>query len=79
LTKSNSHQPSDVARLPQVLFGGSAIMAMIAMLAAVTYAVGEFTGGDWITIPQMLRVHGEANALGFVLCNLLAWKVAVSE
>lgn len=64
-----------VARLPQILFGGSALMAVIAMLAAVTYAVSEFTGGDLITLAQMLRVHGEVNALGFVLCNLLAWTV----
>jgi hypothetical protein len=60
-------------RLPQILLTASALMALWAMGAAVVYAVSEYTHSTLITIPQMLRVHGEVNALGFVLLNLLGW------
>lgn len=60
-------------RVPQMLLTVSALMVLWAMGAAVLYAVSEYTQSRLITIPQMLRVHGEVNALGFVLLNLAGW------
>ena len=47
------------------------------MALAVIYALGEFTGRAWITIPAMIRTHGLANAFGFALCGLIGWNAAV--
>jgi|HubBroStandDraft_6_1064221.scaffolds.fasta_scaffold2059611_1 hypothetical protein len=30
-------------------------------------------GRAWLTVPEMGRVHGTINALGFALCGLLGW------
>lgn len=60
-------------RLPQALLTVSALMVLWAMAAAVLYAVSEYTQSTFITLRQMLRVHGEVNALGFVLLNLTGW------
>lgn len=60
-------------RLAQIVFTISALMVWWAMGAAVLYALSEYTQRLWITIPQMLRVHGEVNALGFVVLNLTGW------
>jgi YndJ-like protein len=65
--------PRLTRRLPQILLGLSALLVMWAMGAAVLYALSEYIQSAWITIPQMLRVHGEVNALGFVLLNLAGW------
>jgi len=45
------------------------------MLFTYAYAVGRFTGHHWVLIPQMVKTHGVVNALGFVLCGLLAWNM----
>ena len=47
------------------------------MILAATYAVGEFTERYWLLIPRMAGIHGTANALGFTLCGLLGWSLAV--
>lgn len=65
--------PRTQRRLPQALFIVSALAGVTAMLAAVAYAWSEYTQRAFILIPQMLQIHGAVNALGFVLCNLLAW------
>jgi cbb3-type cytochrome oxidase subunit 1 len=64
-------------RLAKVLLSISAISLVIGMILAATYAVGEFTERYWLLIPRMARLHGTANALGFTLCGLLGWTLAV--
>lgn len=51
----------------------SPISALPALALAVVYAAGEFLQKSFIDIPQMARTHGLLQALGFVLCGLLAW------
>jgi hypothetical protein len=60
-------------RLPKVLLGIAAISLALAMTLAGVYAIGEFTERYWLLIPQMARLHGTANALGFALCGLAGW------
>jgi hypothetical protein len=43
------------------------------MALSAVYALGEFLRTGWLSIPEMARTHGLLNALGFVLCGLLAW------
>jgi hypothetical protein len=62
-------------RLAQLLLSLSAISVMVTMLFACLYAMGRFTGAAIVTLPLMAQVHGVSNAMGFVLCGLLAWTV----
>jgi YndJ-like protein len=63
-------------RLAKVLLSTSAVSLVVGMTLAATYAVGEFTERYWLLIPQMARLYGTANALGFTLCGLLGWALA---
>ena len=60
-------------RVAQGLLAISTISVLVGMALAAVYAVGEFTGQLWLSIPHMARTHGVINALGFTLCGLLAW------
>jgi YndJ-like protein len=42
---------------------------------AGVYAVGDFLGKDWLTVPRMATSHGLLNSLGFVLLTILAWLI----
>lgn len=64
-------------RLTKVLLSISAMSLIVGMILAAAYAVGEFTERYWLLIPQMARLHGTTNALGFTLCGLLGWTLAV--
>jgi len=67
--------PRAASRLAQTLLTVSCGASLAAMCFAAVYAVGEFSGSALIDIPQMARLHGLANALGFVLCGALAWRL----
>ena len=67
--------PAVEAAVPRALLIVSAASLAPAMLLAAAYAIGELTRVPVLTIPQMAHVHGWLNALGFVLCGLLAWSV----
>jgi hypothetical protein len=54
-----------------LVISSSAVVAAMALSAV--YALGEFLRTGWLSIPEMARTHGLLNALGFVLCGLLAW------
>jgi YndJ-like protein len=54
----------------------SAVSLLFAMVLAGIYAVGEFAQQYWLLIPQMARLHGMANALGFSLGGLWGWTLA---
>jgi hypothetical protein len=50
--------------------------ATVAFSLAGLYALGEYSGKEWINVPGMANSHGVLNALGFVLLSLLAWVIA---
>jgi YndJ-like protein len=54
-------------------------LAACAMTAALAlsgaYALSEYFGKGWITVPLMANTHGVLNSLGFVLLALLAWLI----
>jgi hypothetical protein len=59
---------------PAIFLSASAIASVLAMLFAAHYAVGVFTQGPRLTIPQMALVHGSSNAI-FALGGLLGWGI----
>lgn len=59
--------------LPRIFLGISALSAVVTMLAAAGYALRAFNGFPFLSIPQMVVIHGWGNAFGFVFCGLLAW------
>jgi hypothetical protein len=62
-------------RLAQGLLAVSSVAVLATMLLATAYAVGAATGAWVITTPQMIAVHGVANALAFGFCGLLGWRL----
>jgi hypothetical protein len=68
-----------VARLDaRALLAVSALASIATMLLAAGYAGGSFVGLA-LTIPQMVLAHGVVNALGLVLCGLLAWTLELRD
>jgi len=61
-----------------LLFVASASVAAGMVLAAL-WAVGEYPLQAFVNIRQMAEFHGVLNALGFVLCGLLGWRLVNSE
>lgn len=61
--------------LPRLLLILSSLSVVVTMMFACLYAYGRFAGIETVTIPLMTQVHGISNALGFVLCGLLAWAI----
>jgi hypothetical protein len=53
----------------------SATCLLIGMVFTYLYALGEFTGYRFVSIPQMIVVHGMVNSLGFALFGLLGWTI----
>jgi len=53
--------------------------ALAAFSLAGIYAVSEYLGRGWITVPGMANSHGVLNGLGFVLFALLAWLIELQE
>jgi hypothetical protein len=64
-----SHRPA------QLLLSISGLSVILGLGLIYLYATGEFIGYTFITIPQMIQLHGVANALGFALCGLLGWNL----
>jgi hypothetical protein len=60
----------------RVLFAASCATSVIAMSLAVLYAVGNPLALSAIGLEDMVRWHGSLNALGYVLCGLLAWNIS---
>lgn len=59
---------STVGRL--LLVSGASTWAPMAL--AVAWALAQHTGGPALSIPDLIRTHGAANAIGFVGCALAA-------
>lgn len=64
-----------VGAATQALLAVSSAAAVVAMTLAFVYAVGNPLGISAIALEDMVRWHGVLNALGYVLCGLLAWNV----
>ncbi|WP_079169588.1 MULTISPECIES: YndJ family protein [unclassified Streptomyces] len=61
-------------RVTGALLGVSAGVLVATMLLALSWALGEATGLPHPSLGWMAATHGLANALGFALCSLLAWR-----
>ncbi len=56
-----------------LLFGLSGLSLLGGLGLAAAYALSAQLGRAWLTIPEMIPLHGTLNALGFALPGLLAW------
>ncbi|MEV4946787.1 YndJ family protein [Streptomyces sp. NPDC053755] len=56
------------------LLASSAAVLVATMLLALSWALGEATGLPHPSLTWMAATHGLANALGFALCSVLAWR-----
>ncbi len=63
----------------RVYLRAASCAALAAFSLAGIYAVSEYFGKDWITVPGMANSHGVLNGLGFVLFALLAWLIELQE
>ena len=68
-----------IPQLPNPIGKGLLVGAPLAMLIAITlaviYGIGEYRQLPLLTIPQMVQWHGWLNAVGFVFCGLLGWRI----
>jgi hypothetical protein len=63
----------------RILFLISCTSSSLSMTLACLYAYSIVSKHLIINIPQMAKYHGTANAIGFVLCGLLAWALIHKE
>lgn len=63
------------AFIARIFLRSSAAVILAGMLLAAAYAIGDYTGQAWLSIPRMAATHGWMNALGFVLPGLLGWLI----
>jgi hypothetical protein len=52
---------------------------MAGITLAVVYGLGEARVEEWISIPDMAKCHGAINAVGFTLCGLIGWSLALAQ
>jgi len=60
-------------RPARIYLRAASCAAAAAFSLAGFYAVSEYFGKGWITLPGMANSHGVLNGLGFVLFSMLAW------
>ena len=60
--------------LARILLRCSGASCALAMVVASIYAT-DASGSRALKIPEMARLHGLLNGLGFVLCGLVAWTI----
>ena len=60
-------------RMSKVLLALSSAAVLAGMAVAGLYEIGFFTGRGWLSIPEVARVHGPLNGLGFAVAGLMAW------
>jgi YndJ-like protein len=53
----------------------SSLAVVAGISLAAIYAIGDWLGKPWLTIPRMASTHGWLNGVGFVLLGLLGWLV----
>lgn len=68
-----------VSRRAGVLLVVSSVAVLIPMALAVQWALGTNVGTPALSIPDMVRTHGVANAFGFTLLGVTGWRLVQSE
>lgn len=71
--------PALQPKISQLLLILSAMSVIVTMMFACLYSIGRYKGIATLTILVMAQIHGLSNALGFVLCGLLAWTIATRK
>jgi len=61
-------------RVTRALLSTSAGVLVATMVLALTWALGQVAGTPHLPLGWMVATHGVANALGFALCSLLAFR-----
>ena len=61
-------------RLTRVLFLVAAVVPVATMALALSWALGRVSDLPHLSIDAMVASHGVANAVGFALCSVLAWR-----
>lgn len=59
----------------KLLLGLTALSMLSGLFFACLYAMSEFTGQFYFSIPQMVVTHGMINAVGIAFCGLLAFSI----
>lgn len=59
----------------RIYLRAGAVAAWVAMGLAGTYAVTDYLGKPFLTMPGMASTHGVLNGIGFVLCSMLAFLI----
>lgn len=57
----------------RLLQASSSVAVVVAMLLAVGWAAAQHAQLPSLSIPDMARVHGTLNGVGFIACGLTAW------
>jgi hypothetical protein len=61
--------------LRRAFLGFAAASVLFAMALVAVWAIGDYRRQPRMDLFQMERMHGAANAPGFVFCGLLGWTV----
>ncbi len=67
--------PTLTAPFAKLLLTCAPLAMGVALTLAVSYGIGEYWQTPLLTIPQMVQWHGWLNAVGFVFCGLLGWRL----
>ncbi|HTJ35353.1 MAG TPA: YndJ family protein [Dactylosporangium sp.] len=71
--------PAAAGRATRALLVTSALVLVATMLLALDWAVGRATGLPHLSASWMVATHGAANALGFALTAVLAWRTLAAQ